>query len=40
MGEVFEKRQFGFASETTIEQLRNNSKNPNTVESNAFWIDV
>ena len=32
MDGVFNKHRFGFASETTIENLNNFSKNPNTLE--------
>ena len=40
MAGVLSKQRFGFASETTIEQLRNYSKNPNTVKSTSFWLKV
>ena len=40
MAWVFIKQRFGFASETTIEELRNFSKNPNTVKSTSFWLKV
>ena len=33
MAGVFSKQRFGFASETTIEQPKRYSKNPNTVKS-------
>ena len=32
MAGVFNKQRFGFASETTIEELKNFSKNPNIKE--------
>ena len=32
MAGVFSKQRFGFASETTIEELKFFSKNPNTVK--------
>lgn len=34
----FSKRQLGFASETTIEPLKNYSKNPNKVKIMSFWL--
>ena len=40
MARVFSKQQFGFASETTIEPLKNSSKTPNTVKSTSFWLNV
>ena len=40
MAGVFSKQRFGFASETTIEELKNVSKNPNTVNSTSFWLNV
>ena len=40
MAGVFSKQRFGFASETTIEELKNFSKNPNTVKSTSFWLNV
>ena len=40
MAGVFSKQRFGFASETTIEQLKNFSKNSNTVKSTSFWLNV
>lgn len=40
MAGVFSKQRFGFASETTIEQLKNYSKNSNTVRSTSFWLNV
>ena len=40
MAGVFSKQRFGFASETTIEELKNVSKNPNTVKSTSFWLNV
>ena len=35
-GRVFSKQRFGFASETTIEELKIFSKNPNTVKSTSL----
>ena len=40
MARVFSKQRFGFASKTTIEELTNYSKNPNTVKSTSFWLNV
>ena len=40
MAGVFRKKQFGLASETTIEELKNFSKNPNTVKSTSSWLNV
>ena len=40
MAGVFSKQRFGFASETTIEELKKFSKNPNTVKSTSFWLNV
>ena len=40
MAGVFSKQRFRFASETTIEQLKNSSKNPNTVRGTSFWLNV
>ena len=40
MAGVFSKRRFGFASETTIEELKHFFKNPNTVKSMSFWLNV
>ena len=40
MAGVFSKQRFGFASKTTIEELKNFSKNPNTVKSTSFWLNV
>ena len=40
MAGVFSKQRFGFASETTIEQLKNFSKTSNTVKSTSFWLNV
>ena len=40
MAGVFSKQRFGFANETTIEQFKNCSKNPNTVRSTSFWLNV
>ena len=40
MAGVFSKQRFGFASETTIEELKIFSKNPNTVKSMSFWLNV
>ena len=40
MAGVFSKQRFGFASETTIEELKIFSKNPNTVKSTSFWLNV
>ena len=40
MAGVFSEQRCGFASETTIEELKNFSKNPNTVKSTSFWLNV
>ena len=40
MAGVFSKQRFGFASQTTIEELKVFSKNPNTVKSTSFWLNV
>ena len=40
MAGVFRKQRFGLASETTIEELKNFSKNPNTVKSTSSWLNV
>ncbi|CAH3024027.1 unnamed protein product [Porites evermanni] len=40
MAGLFSKQRFGFASETTIEELKNFSKNPNTVKSTSSWRNV
>ena len=40
MAGVFSKQQFGFASETTIDELNFFSKNPNTVKRTSFWLNV
>ena len=40
MAGVFSKQRFGFASEKTIEELKKISKNPNTVKSASFWLNV
>ena len=40
MAGVFRKQRFGLASETTIEQLKIFSKNPNTVKSTSSWLNV
>ena len=40
MARVFSKQRVGFASETTIEELKNFSKNPNIVKSTSFWLNV
>ena len=40
MAGVFSKQLFGFASETTIEELKKFSKNPNTVKSTSFLLNV
>ena len=37
---VFSKQGFGFAGETTTEKLKKKSKNPNTVKSTSFWLNV
>ena len=39
MAGVFSKQRFGFASET-IKELKFFSKNPNTVKSTSFWLNV
>ena len=39
MARVFRKQRFGFASET-IEEVTNYAKNPNTVKSTSFWLNV
>ena len=39
MAGVFSKQRFGFAGETTIEELKNISKNQNTVKSTSFWLN-
>ena len=31
---------FNFVSKTTIEKLKKYSKNPNTVKSTSFWLNV
>ena len=33
-------RQFSLATATTIQELKNNSKNKNTVKTTAFWLLV
>ena len=33
-------RTFAFATETTVEELKNCSKNENTAKSTRFWISV
>ena len=40
MARVFSKQRVGFAGETTIEELKNFSKNPNIVKSTSFWLNV
>ena len=40
MAKVCSKQRFGFANETTIEQLKNYSKNLNTVKTTSFWLNV
>ena len=40
MAEVFSKQRFGFANETTIEELKIFSKTSNTVKSTPFWLNV
>ena len=40
MAGIFSKQRFGFASEKTIEELKQFSKNPNTVKSTSFWLNV
>ena len=40
MAGVFSKQRFGFASKTTIEELKKFSKNPNNVKSTSFWLNV
>ena len=37
MAIVFSKERFDFVCKTTIEQF---SKNPNTVKSTSFWLNV
>ena len=39
-GPGFSKKRFGFASEATIERLKNFSKIPSTVKSTSFWLNV
>ena len=34
------KKIFNFVSKTTIEKLKQYSKNPNTVKSPSFWLNV
>ena len=36
----FSKQRFDFPCKTTIEQLKNILKNPNTVKSTSFWLNV
>ena len=40
MAMVFSKRRFDFVRKTTIEKLKKYSKNPNTVKSTSFWLNV
>ena len=40
MAGVFSKQRFGFASETAIEELKNFSKNQNTVKTTSFLLNV
>ena len=40
MAMVFSKRRFDFVRETKIEKLKKCSKNPNTVKSTSFWLNV
>ena len=40
MAMVFSKRRFDFVRETKIEKLKKYSKNPNTVKSTSFWLNV
>ena len=39
MARVFSKQRFGFTSQT-IEELTSYAKNPNTVKSTSFWLNV
>ena len=40
MAGVFRKKRFGFASETTIEQIKNHPKDPNTVKTTSCRLNV
>ena len=41
MAMVFSKQRFDFVRKTTIERLKKKySKNPNTVKSTSFWLNV
>ena len=40
MNMVFCKQRFDFVRKTTIEKLKKHSKNPNTVKSTSFWLNV
>ena len=40
MAMVFSKGRFDFVRKTTIEKLKKYSKNPNTVKSTFFWLNV
>ena len=40
MAVVFSKRRFDFVRKTKIEKLKKYSKNPNTVKSTSFWLNV
>ena len=42
MAGVSSKQRFGFANETTIERVKNCSKNVNMIliNSTAFWVNV
>ena len=37
---VFSKRRFEFVRKPTIEKWKKYSKNPNTVKSTSFWLNV
>ena len=39
MAVVFCKQRFDFVRKTTIEKLKEHSKNPNTVKSTSFWLN-